>query len=150
MSAAIVWNVCNGWQAVVEVRIRLKMRTWPERLSQPRLYRPVSVALILLSVWLPLGLMRLGIWDWVALLIGLLLYISLVVITYHRLLGAGLSTAWLIPMVLSLNFGPAWHGPKPLVLHASNLIQLIPVILGWLVLGQAGLDAAAPDVRLGS
>jgi len=95
-------------------------------------YRPVSVALILLSLVVPVAVVQLGGPDWLSFLLGLPVYLWLVWLTYRRLQDAGRSTAWVILMLLAMNFGPRLKGPEPLVFYLSHLLHLVPVALGWL------------------
>lgn len=35
-------------------------------------------------------------------------------------------------MILFINVGPEWEGPEPLTFRVSNLLQMIPILIGWL------------------
>jgi uncharacterized membrane protein YhaH (DUF805 family) len=105
-------------------------------------YRAASAGLLVLLYALPLGLAFAGLPVWPSLIVGLPAYIFLVVVTSHRLRDAGLSTGWVVLMILIVNIGPFWQGPGPIKLYLSDIvILLIPILLGWIVPANAG---AAP------
>lgn len=104
-----------------------------EKLSCIQHYRWASLLLLAIVIFLPVIIVRQGAPDWIAALPSPLAYFGLVAVTYGRLKDAGLSGGWVVLMLLALNFGPRWDGPAPLVFHASNLLQLVPIALGWCI-----------------
>jgi|GEM_PF-3463798 len=95
-------------------------------------YRPASVALILLTLIIPVAVGQLSGPQWLSFLLGLPVYLLLVWLTYRRLQDAGRSPAWIILMLLVMNIGPRWTGPEPLVFYLGNLLHLVPIVLAWL------------------
>lgn len=58
--------------------------------------------------------------------------IALMIITYHRLRNANLSSAWLLLMVLQFGIGPTWHLSHLVTFNVGGeIVSLVPVILGW-------------------
>jgi len=106
-------------------------------------YRAASAALLLWSFGVPLGLASAGLPDWLGVIAGVPAYIALLVVTYHRLRDAALSTGWLMLMIITINIGPFWQGPGSIKLYLSNIVALlVPVILGWIVLSKGGATPA--------
>lgn len=121
------------------------MASFYHRLTALPTYRWASLALIAVTLFLPVLLVRLGAIEWVAVLAALPVALALVVLTFQRLRNANLSGWWIILMVLTLNFGPRWDGLAPITLHLSHLIHLIPVALGWLVRAPQAANGAQRD-----
>lgn len=106
-------------------------------------YRTASVTLLFLSFGLPLGLAFAGLPGWLGFVVGLPVYITLMVVTYHRLRDAALSTGWLILMIVVVNIGPFWEGPASFKLYLSNVVLLlVPILLGWMVPSNGGATPA--------
>lgn len=102
-------------------------------------YRLVSIALLVAGLGPSLAGRLLGGPDWVGLL-GLPFDVLLVVLTYKRLRDAALAGAWIWLMVFTFNIGPSWQG-----FHLGNLINFIPMVMGWIVPANSG---AYPRERL--
>jgi len=64
-------------------------------------------------------------------LIGAPLYLSLVSLTARRLRDAGMSPYWIVWMLLNFRFGPTWTVTPGIVLHPSDALNLLPVVMGW-------------------
>lgn len=122
------------------------MTSFSYRLGAIQNYRWASVALIAAMILLPVGMVRLGAFEWAAMLATLPIFLALVALTYLRLRNAGLTGWWIVLMLLVLNFGPSWEGLEPLTFHLSHLIHLIPVALGWMV--RAPRTVAVTKARL--
>jgi len=105
--------------------------------SKRPLYRLVSIPLALASILVPLGVVVTGGWGWLAVVLGLPLYVTLVLLTYYRLREADLSSGWLILMILSFHIGPTWELPGGLTFYPTGLIAMIPVVLAWFVPSRA-------------
>lgn len=106
------------------------MRSYFERFSGRQEYRLASSILLVGSIAFPLVLAFAWGWGFLPFVIGLPFYIALVVLTYHRLQDASLSSGWLILMILAFNIGPSWD-IGGMHLYPSALVNLVPVILGW-------------------
>lgn len=114
-----------------------------------RTYRWLSLLLLVGMVIVPMTALAMGASRWVAvLLLGFPLYITLVVRTWQRLRNAGLSGWWILPLLIGMNFGPHWEGPWQMDFHLSQILNLIPVVLGWCVRAPRAGDAVAHGERV--
>ena len=94
-------------------------------------YRRASAFLILVFA-VAVTLTLIGIPDWVALGFGMLIFLAMTVITYHRLRDANLSIGWLLLMILPLGLGPTWHISENVTFNlGGSILGLVPVVLGW-------------------
>ena len=118
-----------------------------ERFYDRAAYRWASVVLLLAVLSIPVAVSALGGPGWFAFLLVLAPFIMLAVVTNGRLRDAGLSGAWVLLLLLIVNVGPVWHGPASLDLYLGNLVNLIPIILGWTVPAGAGASPAAAMSR---
>jgi len=59
--------------------------------------------------------------------VGITLYFVLLALTYQRLRDAALTGNWIWLMMISVAFGPEWHG-----FALGSLINLVPVLLAWI------------------
>lgn len=109
------------------------MRSLLQRLSGRLEYRLASAGLLLATLLIPLVVLWLGGPAWLAFAVGVFPYATLVWLTYYRLQDASLSSGWLILMVVVFHFGPKLDAPEPLQLHLAELLNLVPVVMGWLV-----------------
>lgn len=118
-----------------------------ERFYGMAAYRWASLILLLAVLLIPVAVTALGGPQWLAFLLGLPAFLLLAVVTNGRLRDAGLSGAWVLLLLLIVNVGPVWHGPAPLDLYLGNLVNLIPIALGWTVPAGAGAPATAAISR---
>ena len=78
--------------------------------------------------------MQIGIPAWVIFVVGVAAWITLTVMTYHRLRNANLSDGWLLLMILQFGIGPTWHLSDYVSFNVGgSIVSLVPVILGWIV-----------------
>ena len=123
------------------------MRAMPrivERLYQRGAYIGASLVLLAAAALvLPCAVVAVGGPVWLGFLLGIALLILLTIVTYGRLRNAALSGSWVVLMLIVFEVGPSWVGPPPLVLHLSDLVYLIPVIMGWAAPGRAATQEAA-------
>lgn len=101
--------------------------------SERSRYRIASIVLVAVS-WLAVASVRIGTPAWLAFITGIAPEIVLTIITYHRLQNAGVSSGWLLLMILQFGIGPAWQLSEHLTFNVGGaLLGLVPVILGWIV-----------------
>lgn len=95
-------------------------------------YRAGSIVLGSVS-YLAIWSVLLGTPAWLAFSFGVAAAIVLTIITSHRLRDAGLSSAWLLLMILQFGIGPAWHLSENVTFNAGGaIVGMLPVILGWI------------------
>jgi ABC-type Co2+ transport system permease subunit len=89
------------------------MRDLLKRFSSRRDYRLASLALVALLVAIVLGTLLIpadtphpNLWGLLAVFLGLPCYVVLAWLTYYRLQRAGVSTAWLFLLVITIDIGP--------------------------------------------
>jgi len=123
------------------------MRSISERFAEPAQYRAASVVLLAVAFGLPIGIEGLSWPSWFGFAVGAPAYVALIILTYHRMRDAALSGGWIALMILVFNVGPAWEGPGSVTLHLGNLINVLPVFLGWIVPTNAGANPETVEVR---
>lgn len=124
------------------------MRELLKRLSGRSEYRAASAGLIIASFVVPLGVLMLGGWAWLAVILDLPVYAMLVWLTYYRLQDASLSSGWIVLMLLVFHFGPKWDAPEPFQLYLSVLLNYVPVMIGWIAPSRRAELSAAAKVEI--
>ncbi len=112
------------------------MQSLVQSFSKPAPYRIVSIVLLIAAFGIPAITDALGAPDWLGFLLGLPPYVLLIVITHHRLRDAATSSGWIILMILTFNVGPVWQG-----YHLGVLVNLAPVIFGWIARSAVGVNS---------
>lgn len=107
-------------------------------------YRYVSALLIFVFITLPIILALMGAPKWSSFALALPFAFILIVLSYYRMVDAGMSPGWVWLMILMLNFGPSVELPG-ITLYLSNLIHLVPVAIGWIVPARANGSAEVPS-----
>lgn len=90
----------------------------------------------------------LGGWAWLAFVLGLPIYATLVWLTYYRLKDASLSSGWIVLMILVFHFGPKWDAPEPFQLYLGVLLNFVPVMMGWIAPSRKAELAAAAGAKI--
>lgn len=116
------------------------MRGLVERFSKRHEYRTASIVLVAVSILSIYSLILIAeptrTWGVVALALASLSYFALFVLTYFRLRDGGLSSWWLLLMIVIFPVGPSWSLASwdwgSLSVAPSGLLTLLPVIIGWL------------------
>ena len=124
------------------------MRDLLKRHSGRSEFRAASAVLIILSLVVPLSVVTLGAWAWLAFMLGLPVYAMLIWLTYYRLQDASLSSGWIVLMLMVFHFGPKWGAPEPFQLYLSELLNYVPVIIGWIAPSHRAELAAAAKVKI--
>ena len=93
-------------------------------------YRFVSLLLLFSAIAIEQAFRTLKEIEWLGTFVAMGVYCFLIVTTYRRLRDASRSGAWVWLMIFNFSFGPSWND-----FYLSNLINLIPMFLGWIVPG---------------